>query len=104
MKLVLKDKKEITVNAVNNSMRLNGADKGHSAPTVTFRILEAGADVTMDGIVEMVKGENTTGFVLSYGAGQESAYPGWEISDVAEEIYEDRRIISIIATRVEAEA
>ena len=104
MKLILKDKNEITISNMSNRQYLLQSASGQTQKQIiTFSIFNAGQDVVFDDILNMIKNGNTTEFELVYGENQKSTYPGWEISDIAEEITDEKRTISILATKIEAE-
>lgn len=104
MKLILKDKREIKIDAVNNRRRLKKVDGKSIAPTISLHIFNADPAITMDSIANALKEGNTTGFEVAYSDAETAKFEGWELSDVAEEITDNNRVITIVATKMEAEA
>lgn len=101
MKLILKNNAEIEINEMSNRQALQASMDTTVAQVITFHIIDASEDVTLDGILAQLKDGNTTGFTLNYGDSSRD-FTGWEISDLMEDIRENKRMISIVATKAEA--
>lgn len=104
MKLILKDKREIKIDSVNNRYHLKSVNGKNITPTISLHIFDADPAITMDSIVNTLKDGNTTGFEVAYSDTETAKFDGWELSDVAEEITDNHRIITILATKIEAVA
>lgn len=95
MELVLKNTEKITVDSMNNRQNLNEKDENRM---ITFSIYNADPSTSFDDILNKIK-DNNVDFSLSYGKDHKLTFPGWILSDIAEEIDNEQRKIVLIAAR-----
>lgn len=100
MKLLFAGNNEIEIDSMSNRQALQEAEGKDVAQMITFTAIDT--DVEIDDVVEMIKGGNNTGFTLNYGEGKQKSFEGFEISDLMEDIRDEKRVISIIATKIGA--
>lgn len=95
MELVLKNTEKITIDSMNNRQNLNEKDENRM---ITFSIYNADPSASFDDMLNKIKNNNID-FSLSYGSGHKLTFPGWILSDIAEEIDNEQRKIVLMATR-----
>lgn len=106
MKLSLKNGTVINVDNMNNrqNLSLKTENNKYYQQCIIFSIYNPGADIVFEDLISMVK-DNNTDFTLTYGTDNEQqTYPGWQLSDLTEEITDEKRVITLLATKIENEA
>lgn len=103
MKLNLKNGSSIDIDNVNNRQNLTVKDENGHEPDqhIIFSIFNAGPEVIFEDLLTKIKGNNTE-FNLTYGEGQKIDYTGWILSDLTEEITDEQRKITLLATKIES--
>lgn len=103
MKLNLKNGSSIDIDNVNNRQNLTVKDdKGHEPDQyVVFAIFNVEPGVIFEDLVAKIR-ENNIDFTLTYGDNYTIDYTGWILSDLAEEITDEQRKITLLATKIES--
>lgn len=95
MKLILKDKQEISITYMNNTVTFNTAnDYNNETDTVSFYIRNG--ETTVDEILSKINKENMDGFKLAFDGDGVKEFPGYEFKRVIEEITDEKQIIYIV--------
>lgn len=104
MKLTLANGETLNIDNVNNRQNLTlktGYNKDYEQ-SIIFSIFNTSREINFEELIEKIRNNNTD-FTLTYGEGDKiETYEGWQLSDLTEEITDDHRVITLLATKIKA--